>query len=1021
MKFITNLFAPRWKHKNPQVRKQALLALDATREETQTILQGVAKDDPELFIRRLAIKRLTGIDAVQTLRQGAPREEIHQEATRRLCVLLSAEDGAADFAQLRSRLEQLTEAGILEYVAKHARIPELQRHALDRVDNENVLVDVITGSEQEAIRHYALGKLNTAAALKRVIKLLKRKDKQLATLAQEKLDSLNASLAQRNELVSDYQRIGNDFLELVELCKLSNEWPKYATRLRSLHEQWRGMGLQLDTQANRHEYEQTQRVNLAFAFFEEALKHAIREQVWEVVPQVTPPDVIGNLRDLNLQVVEKLKQIRGLDSQQPLDCTGLDEYATGIKQQWRQYYKELTTAAGVALAAADLAQTKAEFEANLAELEQWRADAPVLQNYHAQLNELIAAARNLLDSEHALTSKDITRLEKRFEKIPTPKLLSVDDQLMESYKITLQDLQQALARRDDKRRSIMSEVATLNIQLADAVAEGQSKQASHLINRGKKLLKQLDDAGNLLLEKNGELGRFNQLAQQLAELQGWRQWSSTPVKEQQISDMLELARELEANKENPHYDFVAAANGIKAARKQWQNLTAGEPAGDQALWQRFDAACNQAYAVCQQYFDQQTAQRARNLQQRELFCQDLETYHLKIAGQAVDSIDWKTMQKIIQAARKDWRQIGMVDRSNRAEIDQRYNQVIQALEKRLRGYQQQNRDTKELLIKRVQTLAKQLTERAVSIEQAIESVKQVQAEWKATGAVVKEAQLWRQFREACDAVFQVQRAEQDAVNQARDAEKQQRGRLIEAVEAAGKLTDEALLQARTSVEKAKSEWAELPRLKKDDNLERRFSRACERFDKQLALRHAQQLRVQKQNLQHNVALCHELEKALFACLRGEGNAGLLQDCAAGSRQRWLTVDSRLRRVDQAVSERFEQLKAYAEQCAQGNGEAIWSQIAAQADTCEKIKELLCIQMEILANIESPPESRQRRMEYQVGQLARKMKQSESRDTGMEIEQLLVQWQRSGVMEPGKAERLEQRFYSVLQLLDKDYQ
>ncbi|WP_455206888.1 DUF349 domain-containing protein [Kaarinaea lacus] len=1021
MKFITNLFAPRWKHNNPQVRKQALLALDATRVETQTILLEVARNDPEVFIRRFAIKRLTDIDAVQALRQAAPRDEIYQEATMRLCTLLSAEGGAASVEEIKSRLDKLAEARILEYVVKHTRNPDLQKYVLDKIDNENVVVEVITGTEHDDVRQYALHKLSSAAALKRVVKSLKRKDKKCLVLAQEKLEQLNTALAQRNELTSEYKRVGNDFLELVELCKLSNEWSKYETRLRSLHEQWRGVGVQLNAQASLHEYEQAQRIDRAFSFFEEELKRSVSKKVWEVSPEVTNAGVIDKLQLINKQLADKVLQLTPTDSSQLLDCAGLDQFIADIKRQWQQYYSELMTGAGAALPFADLPQTKTEFESNLARLERLRSDLPVLQKYQAQLAELTAAAQALLASDRVLVKKDITQLEKRFAQLSLPSYLAVDNQLAESYKKALIDLQKRLAKQEEARLNTVSEFTAINKQLADAIAGGKTKAASQLINRGKKLLKQVDDTGKSSLEKGGQLGQFNQLAQQLAELQGWRQWSSTPVKEQQINEMLELAQELESNKDNLLYDFISAANAIKAARTAWKNLTTGEQAGDQELWQQFDAACNQAYAVCQQHFDKQAEQRTENLHKRELFCHDLEAYQQKVATQAPEDIDWKAMNKIIHAARQDWTHLGIVNRSDRAKINKRYNKVMHALEKLLRDQQQKNRDAKEMLIKRVQTLAKQLEEHTVNTDQALESVKQLQAEWKATGMAVKEAQLWKQFREQCDSVFQVRRAEQEATNQALEAEKQQREHLIDAVEAAGKLSGDALLQARSSVEKSKSEWQQLPRLKKDHTLERRYFRACQQFDNQLVQFHAQQLKAEKQKLQHNVALCYALEKVLYTCLQGTSDPGLLNDSVAEFQQRWSPVDSKLRVADQAVSGRFAQLKSYAEQCGSGGLDAIRSQVSANEDSYVKSKDLLCIQMELLAGVESPPESRQRRMEYQVAQLAEKMKQSVSQDIDVEVEQLLSQWHCSGFIDPVKSRPFEQRFYSALQSLDKDYQ
>jgi hypothetical protein len=95
--------------------------------------------------------------------------------------------------------------------------------------------------------------------------------------------------------------------------------------------------------------------------------------------------------------------------------------------------------------------------------------------------------------------------------------------------------------------------------------------------------------------------------------------------------------------------------------------------------------------------------------------------------------------------------------------------------------------------------------------------------------------------------------------------------------------------------------------------------------------------------------------------------------------------------------------------------------ADQREACIEDKELLCITMEIFANQESPQGSKQKRMEVQVAQLANKMKQSESIDTEKEIQRLLSRWHSTGFLYPSESQEFEQRFYSALESLDKDYQ
>ncbi|WP_455219372.1 DUF349 domain-containing protein [Kaarinaea lacus] len=994
------------------------MALDATREESQDILLDVVENDPELFIRRLAIRRLNKIDALQALRHAGQNGEIYQEATTRLCILLSNNTCELSIDQLKAKLDSLNETGIFQYVVKHTNIKEMQRYVLDKINDESAIVEVVVNAENDEVRKLALEKLESTSALKRVVKALKRKDKQLAARAQEKLQELDSVLSERNTLINEHKRVSKDFLELVELCKLSKEWCKNESRLRSLHEQWRGLCVQLGRQDNEQDDEQ---VEQSYKLFEAELKHAVNKQSWEVSPEVVDTDVIDKLRSINEQLSQKLQQYEKLDINKLPDGSELTQFAADIRRQWQQNYNGIMEEAGAALPVADLPQAKSEFEANFSRLEQYLAELPVIEAYRSQLVEILADAKNVLASEGSLSKRDVEHLQQRYKKLSRPVNALVAQQMIDQYNKAIDDLQKRLAAQDDARSNILSDFNTLIRELKEAVEKGQSKHAARLVHRGKKLLKQLDDEGKSLLNKSGTLATFHHAEQQLTDLQSWRQWSNAPVKEKLIREVSDLVQELEANKDNPDFDFVNAADMIKAARNEWKKLTTGEHDSDQELWQQFDAVCNQAYEPCQQYFDQQAEQRAANLSKREQFCQDLEAYQQKVANQEPGEVDWKAMDKIIHAARKDWGQLGVVNRGDRARINKRYNSVFHALEKLLRTHQQQNREIKETLIKRIQSLSSQLSEQSIDVDQAVESVKQAQAEWKTVGVARKDLQVWQQFREACDKVFQVRRAEQDALNEARETEKQQRNQLIKQIEAASKLNGESLLQARSQIDQLKSEWDQLPRLKKDHPQERRLLRACQEFEKQIKNEYADKLRLEKQKLQQNVGLCNELEQAIFDCLQGTADPAQLTDSVATLQERWQTVSSKLSVVDQAVQERFDQLKEYSGKIGSDGIEAVKPSLLNQDDVIAEKKEMLCIRLEVLADVESPPESRQRRMEYQVSQLADKMKQSKNHNVQAEIAQLLSQWHGSGFMDPNKAQPLERRFYSTLQSLDKDYQ
>ena len=75
------------------------------------------------------------------------------------------------------------------------------------------------------------------------------------------------------------------------------------------------------------------------------------------------------------------------------------------------------------------------------------------------------------------------------------------------------------------------------------------------------------------------------------------------------------------------------------------------------------------------------------------------------------------------------------------------------------------------------------------------------------------------------------------------------------------------------------------------------------------------------------------------------------------------------------------------------------------------KELLCLRAEIAAEIDSPPEYRQQRMEYQVEHLARRMRTGESGadTTYLDSDALTHEWEFIGPVPAPVTDELQARF------------
>ncbi|WP_455211605.1 DUF349 domain-containing protein, partial [Kaarinaea lacus] len=471
------------------------------------------------------------------------------------------------------------------------------------------------------------------------------------------------------------------------------------------------------------------------------------------------------------------------------------------------------------------------------------------------------------------------------------------------------------------------------------------------------------------------------------------------------------------------------AQRVKQARAEWKKITAAEPGSSNELWEAFDAACTQAYEPCQRYFDQQAEVRGQNLQQREAACAALEEYLEVLSHKPTDLIDWKALDKIVHVAQEEWRTLGLVEHNDRAAINKRFRYVINALRKLHFDQKLRNKEEKELLIKRAEGVAKQLEEEKVSLRDAIEAIKQVQSDWREVGVAKGDGALWKQFRAHCDSVFERREQETAAIRQERQNIIDGRAAICESIESLTKLEGDALKAAQKDFDDLKQQWAALPSLQKpaaqktsskhgrQEPLEKRFKEACRAFEmqNQQRLKSEQQQRVQTQ--QQQTQLCRQGEQLLFRCLQQQISVEQgLQELSQIDAQ-WRQLPDYSHNVSKALRQRFDDLHVLLQKASESGIDAVTEDMHQHNPDRLTEKQSLCLRIEVLANIESPPEAQQARMEYQVSQLAEKMKQATSTNIINEVEELLTKWHLSGMVDEVSQQALESRFERAYQALN----
>ncbi|MEE9342757.1 MAG: hypothetical protein V3V12_03890, partial [Gammaproteobacteria bacterium] len=180
-------------------------------------------------------------------------------------------------------------------------------------------------------------------------------------------------------------------------------------------------------------------------------------------------------------------------------------------------------------------------------------------------------------------------------------------------------------------------------------------------------------------------------------------------------------------------------------------------------------------------------------------------------------------------------------------------------------------------------------------------------------------------------------------------------------------------------------------------LERDYQKAGDQFEKlrlkMIDVAEAASL----DNLRQRSDICYQLDQ-LMASSSEDREQQL--DAIQGE---WVLCDEKLKKAWlQAISRRYETVLQH-----------IHSETKPDYETIDADREMLCIELEILADAETPDSDKARRMEYQLQQLQQGMKTNASVASGDAFLNLEVRWLCADGASQGLALNLHERFNSTL--------
>ncbi|HEY2749286.1 MAG TPA: DUF349 domain-containing protein [Polyangia bacterium] len=722
---FTDLFKPKWKHSNPEVRAEAVRALG---DDEPTLLATIARNDADARVRRLAVKRIVDADVLADVAAHDPDESLRKAAIEKAEEVLVSAAVAGDARALEA-LGKLAHPRLLASVALKSPNAEVRARAVDHildVADDKALADVVKKSNDVALRKTIVAWLTDVATLREVA--IGDGNKEIALAAVARLDDRAALDKVANKAQSKAVRqAAREKLPPPEKKPESPEAQKRA-RLLALVRDVEQASDPAEVERARTQFSQEGADDEMRRRFDRTCERfyakrsatakkptAVKEKIAAQLAEPAPPPV---------------------EAPKPEPPPVVEVKAILVDEE------------------ADKRRAQKEEERKRREAEKAEARARREADEKANLERLTTLATEL----EAITVDDpkrgratLDRAQQAFDALgPLGRDAAAEKTRWQAARDKLRARISELIETDEwKRWANVPKLEALCAKVEALLEETDLKKAATAL---KQLHVEWKAVGFTSKEKQEQLWqRFKAAADQVHE----RSRAHFAVLDEQRganqAKKEELAARVEALADSN--DWKETAELIKALQEEWKGVGPGPKDKGDDVWKRFRGACDRFFDRRKAHFEAGDAERAANLSKQETLIAAVE----KLAS----STDWKRTGDEIKQLQADWKTVGPAPRDKSEETWKRFRAACDRFFDarklhfdKLDDERAGNLKAKELLCEKVEALAD------APSDEAMEIVRKLQAEWKTIGPAPKDVadDVWNRFRAACDKIYDKARA-----------------------------------------------------------------------------------------------------------------------------------------------------------------------------------------------------------------------------------------------------------------------
>ncbi len=666
MNWKQRLFKPKWQHKNPDIRLEAVT--NEQQPEFINSLLEIAGMDEDGRVRSAAIKRLHQLENILKLYSSEADPTVRKLLEERIRQLASSTNESRPPLEFRMQVVEATSnRDLIEHLASHAPEDELRLAALAKVERQGVLGDCCIQDNNAENRRYAASRITQQTTLKRVIDELRKRDKSLYAKLQARL---HAELLEQG----DRKAVQN---EAVRICS-------------TLEKQ------ALD--ADHRDSKDIENMHAAWQRIADKARNDMVQRYQRACERLTAPPVVAPVPVAITKVVTSPKP-------EPVKTP-----APEIVESHRANESLAQTASAICL-------------------------------YESENTRLPNAKR---------VDRFKIQLEKAWNQCTPP---HPEDQVCwDEANTALAAMQTKLELENLQNEKELGQAQDLLTQLETELEQGELHNALETRARLQQTTKERG--------RNKDWQKINSkmsgMQARLRELRDWHHWSNNKVRKRLIAEMEVLpAADL-------HPD--ALLDRIKSLQMEWKKLEQSEQIpGDKKfvaapwMWRKFSAAGHTAFDTAKPYLDKRSEIRSRQVESLTEFCTELE----ELAK--AEPADWLALGKGMTQGRKKLHDLNNLPASQRQKMAKQLKAALDKANSAVQAHYEVVEREKMKLIRAASQLI-HMPERSEAITQA----KSLQSNWKAAGSLwrSREQELWNQFREHLDPLFNELKEQQASIRTA---------------------------------------------------------------------------------------------------------------------------------------------------------------------------------------------------------------------------------------------------------------